>query len=93
MPAGLQVWDALGNLILDTSSEVGRFHGVITLNAGYGAGSQNIPSLSLGRPFILPIFSYNEGYYDTPSVSLSGTTISWGTSINGNSVLIYYGTY
>lgn len=48
MPQGLQIWDANGNLMLDTTSRTGRVIGSIALAAS-ASGSLNVPKLAAER--------------------------------------------
>lgn len=91
MPQGLQVWDATATLVLDTNTNVGRVHGSIVKNGSGAAGNQVIPSLASGTPFFIVIQPYASGYYDRVTVTIVGTTISWGAY--GTGFTIYYGTY
>lgn len=91
MPQGLQIWNASGVLTLDTSTKVGRVHGVISTVGSGSASSQNIPSLAIGTPFFLVEQIPFTGSYDRVTVSISGTTISWGAYSTGFN--LYYGTY
>jgi hypothetical protein len=49
MPAGLQTFDVLGNLVIDTSTRVGTLLG--TVDTGKSDGSVVVPAFSLGTPF------------------------------------------
>lgn len=75
MPQGLQVWNASGQLIVDTNSPSGVIIGVHTFNgAAAGAGgSISVPQLALGTPF----WVLRGSWFVDPSISVSGTTISW----------------
>jgi hypothetical protein len=91
MAAGLQVWDASGNLIFDTPDRVGRIVGSLTTTAG-GGGSQNFTVPTGCTPFW---FSNTDSQINgTPavSVSVSGTTctVSWS---GGGASTIFYGYY
>lgn len=87
MGAGLQVWDALGNLIFDTPDRVGRIVGTITTTAG-GSGSQAFTVPSGCTPFWFA--SNNSRVYGCPSVTISGGTLSWS---GGDATTIFYGYY
>lgn len=89
MPQGLQVFDASGNTVFDTNYRPGRFHG--SVSTGTTSGSINVPSLSQGTAFYMVLANFDPFIsYTPPSVSLSGTTISWTA---GSPCTIYYGTY
>jgi len=79
MAAGLQVWDASGNLILDTSTIVGRIIGIIDASAS--SGSATVAGLDQGTPFAIPQLTQSSSVlYGTntyPNCTFSGTTVSW----------------
>lgn len=95
MPQGLQLWDASGNLMLDTSMGIGRHTG--TQDIGPGTGTISVPgyaspanvwyiataSVTLGHPSSLA--TYGEGYF-----GVSGGDISWDTE---EPMKIVYGVY
>lgn len=91
MPAGLQIWNASNQIILDTSTSCGRVHGVIEVPPNTAAGSRTIDSLSQGKPFIMPISSLLDGVYQGAQAKLEGNTISWIQT--QHYLRIYYGTY
>lgn len=72
MPAGLQVWDAAGNQVLDLPTSITRIMGAVTLP---GSGSVNVGN---GRPWFTIIeansFNFEECAYQ---FNISGTVISW----------------
>lgn len=54
MPAGLQIWDAAGNLIVDTSQYLGRITAIVDIPAS-SSGSISVPDPgpSFGTPWSL----------------------------------------
>ena len=100
MPAGLQLWDANGNMTLDTTDRLTQFLGQV--GVGTGAGSVSVPQTGAGNKiwgyFIpdtmdvgtrgsLPIFSI-----DSSSISWTfQTSASGGFSPIGGTLL--YGRY
>ena len=80
MAAGMQVWDAQGNIIFDTTSIVGRVIGVIDASAT--SGSAVVVGLDQGTPFAIPQLQKNtlsilintDSY---PVCTFSGNTVSW----------------
>lgn len=74
MARGFQVWDAAGNLIVDTNAALGVILGVHTFTKSAGAGSLTDANLALGTPFYT-LISFTGTFL--PSISISGTTISW----------------
>jgi len=95
MPQGLQIWDASGNLILDTSSHIGRVLGVATLTGGTN-GSVTDANFSTGTPFwhLQPNATYPT---KLPDITISGTTLNWnfqaGYTWSGMSFKLIYGVY
>lgn len=61
---GLQVWDALGNPVIDSTTWTGLVLGNISLGANHSSGSVTDAALTKGRPF----------YFTLPAEGLSGTT-------------------
>lgn len=84
MPQGLQIWDASGNLILDTSSSVGRQTGAQTIGTDPYTGTITVSGYTSSTTiwYIAPI-SMTLG--DPPTIfdiaagnfSVSGSNISW----------------
>lgn len=92
MAAGLQVWDAQGVQILDTSTFVGRF--LASVNIGTGtSGSFVVAGLSQGIPFAIPVIVANNSSqsYLSPTMltmpvcTYSGDTVNWTRIQPGNS--------
>lgn len=79
MAAGLQVWDASGNLIVDLSTRLSRL--VAVIDPGLTDGSQSFASVNNSIAAILSNFSQAQdgsgGAGVLPTVSVSGTTVSW----------------
>lgn len=90
MPAGLQVWDAQGNLILDTTTRMVRINGRVQTVNGQ-AGSLQI-DLSQGSPWY-QVVSYTQNNYDRPIFTLNTSTgvLSWTAAQAQSSVI--YGTF
>jgi hypothetical protein len=80
MAAGLQVWDAQGRLIVDTSTLVPRsvYIGEVT-----DTGSASIVAIAQGQaigvPQVTPI-----GNEPVPEVNLDGATLYWKRGGGGN---------
>lgn len=97
MPQGLQIWDALGNLILDTSSSIGRQTGAQTIGTDPYSGTITVPGYASGAtvwyiaPFSMTLgdppdpFNFELGTY-----SVSGGDIIWEAY---QSTRIIYGVY
>jgi hypothetical protein len=79
MAAGLQIWDASGNLILDTESMVLKFVTGMTIT---GTGSVNVDNYVADRgtstvvPVTLPEASSGKQTTE-PGFSVSGSTLSY----------------
>ena len=95
MAQGLQVWDASGNLAIDTSGSLGTVAGSVAY--GNTNGSVTIPEFSMGRPlwFVLPGAGGSSVYQ--PNISVSGNTLSWSWTVPGSASnppgVIAYGFY
>lgn len=97
MPQGLQIWDASGNLILDTSSSVGRQTGAQTVGPSPTSGTITVPGYASGATvwYIAP-YSMTLGDPPTPldievgTYSVSGADISWEAY---DATRIIYGVY
>lgn len=76
MPSGLQIWDASGNLVLDTTVRTGTFVGA--LSTGTSNGSLYVADLARGTPFAyVHIPSALTTYSLTPAVWVDGQTVTW----------------
>lgn len=89
MAVGIQVWDASGNLIMDTPTRMGRVLGITA--SGTSGGSVTNSGFSTGTPFAVyvPTGGFT-GVFGNLVPTFSGTTMSWGVSDAGN---IVYGVY
>lgn len=82
MTAGLQIWNAAGQLILDATQVCGRVLTVYTLTGGV-SGSWSDARLSQGTPFVSyqrdKTFHLSSGYGDiqSPTFSYSSGTVAW----------------
>ena len=105
MSAGLQVWDASGTLIVDTSFFLGRIVGSVLTNFVAGSVSAD---LSNGTPFAFSVVTIKSGYSPigspggalyNPSITKSSSGISWtfpsniGSTAMYENCIIYYGIY
>lgn len=95
MGLGLQIWDASGTQVLDTSWRMGRVLGQLTANGTNG--SVNIPDLSQGTPWAIAITNGAQTISVPPVTSFSGTTLNWsydqGTGGTVYAATIIYGVY
>lgn len=90
MSYGLRVWDASGNLHIDTSTLMGRILGQVAVT---GAGSVTNAGFATGTPFYLELHKNNNPAY--LSFTMSGTTLSWTVTNSSYSVdsVVLYGVY
>lgn len=80
MPAGLQVWDASGNLVVDITSRLQRFVGSAPVG-GSNPSSVTNANLSAGTVWFAfqpsQIWGFQNMDVSRPIFSVSGNTISW----------------
>lgn len=94
MASGLQVWNAQGQLTLDTSDRLMR---VLERRVVSGTGSTSHSGLSTGEPFwFLCPNSSGYGMFPETQITVSGNTISWDIRrfteddiVSGSGILIY----
>ena len=101
MAAGLMLWDASGNLILDTSHRVMRVIGSFTLDGTNGSKSD--PGLVAGGWVSFQPDSYIgwlSGGLIHPQFSFNNGTLSWAYAAMNNTQydqyqkgIAYYGAY
>ena len=102
MAAGLQIWDASGNLVLDASHRIMRIIGVVQLANGGSSSVYDARMVNGGFISFQPdsYIGYGSGGLIHPQFSISNGTISWtyaaknstqyDTYVNG---YVYYGAY
>jgi hypothetical protein len=99
MAAGLQVWDASGNIMLDTTSRMTRVLGSFSIAAGQAAGSVTNAALSSGEPWIFASVVHPGGAGSggaASTFSFSGNTLSWtknGIASYSDTIFVIYGVY
>lgn len=78
MAAGLQIWDANGVLVSDTTSRWGRFLGSFTIPkpTGNASGSITDAGLSTGEPFFYAYGTQGD-WTLMPNIYPNGNTIQW----------------
>jgi hypothetical protein len=79
VPAGIQIWDASGNLIYDTTKRGLLLIASVTVSSN---GSLSNSYFALGTPFVLHAPHVPDSLFDLhtsgyPDVTFSGTTMSW----------------
>ena len=82
MPQGLQVWDASGNLVIDTSTYVLKT-GFISLGNVTTAGSYDITPLVTVGIDVIPIVQNNDAELPLPKVTKSSSAIEWAAQSGG----------
>lgn len=93
MPAGLQVWDAAGNLILDTSYRTGFVLGKVDIaNATNASGNVTDANFANGTPFYFYVAD-NTQALNEPTVAFAGNTMTWTATTSSWTGSIYYGIY
>jgi hypothetical protein len=94
MASGLRVWDNVGNLLIDTSTRMGRVLGQIS--TGTADGSVTSAGFATGAPFyaIVPK-SGSPAAINTPNITITGNTMSWSFSgvPSPQDSLVLYGVY
>lgn len=86
---GIQIWNDAGNLIVDTSTRLGRIIEVFDVGSATPS-SRDVPLLVEGEPFA---FYVTSGIGGTPIISISGTVVSWSFPDNFTVGSIYAGVY
>lgn len=94
MDAGLQLWDPSGVLVVDITSRLTRlgYVGVVSANGSdtnglYGQGNLFYTAIPVATTF------NGANFGNRPSITVSGTTVSWNFPINSQSCLIIIGVY
>lgn len=97
MTYGLIVYDAAGNPVVNVSDRLGRILG--SVNVGTTSGSVSVPAFAEGAPFyFLRADGPQQGTFP-PTITISGTTLSWSAPSGYNSYwdrtpgTIFYGIY
>lgn len=88
MPQGLQIWDASGNLIFDTNTAAGRVLGIVNVTAA-AAGSTTNAGLTTGTPFWYFQTTTTQYFSKVPTITVSGTTLSWDDVSETNGFIVY----
>lgn len=88
MPQGLQIWDSSGNLVFDTNTAAGRVLGVTDITAST-SGSVTNAGLATGTAFCFFQTKSTSYFTAVPSITLSGTTLSWDNGSGTNAFLVY----
>lgn len=104
MTAGLQMWDANGNIVLDATYRVMRIIGSRSLSQG-AAGSVVDDRFTQGgwvafQPSVMIGEGYLSGGVIVPRFSISGNTVSWSYAAKNNTTydiyqdgVLFYGAF
>lgn len=87
MPQGLQVFDAAGQVVIDTSTIVGLLIGRIDVAENQLSGSIYNPKLTSGRPFVVPFIGMMKspvGAGGGRNDLITSSQVSFG--VNGNTL-------
>lgn len=101
MAHGLRIWDALGNLTMDTSTRMSRLLGAYTIPTGSATGSFSDAGFAQGTPWwsmvggAILVGGPTASYFNiTPQVSVTGNVLSWDwASLPRSDVILLYGVY
>lgn len=96
MADGFKVWDASGNLIIDGTKRLSRVLGVTTIGANT-SGTITDAGFSTGVPYWISIRNTTSpsptDSIVPPSISVSGTTLSYSNPTPNLGHLVIYGVY
>lgn len=93
MPAGLELYDASGNLIVGLSTRTGFIIDRVDISTGNQSGNVTNAALANGTPFAFITAGLFQGN-TYPNVSFSGTTMTWTPSGGGGFTgSIFYGVW
>ena len=98
MAFGLEIYNASSQKMLTVTEALTKYVGVIDIGQNANNGSQVFADLAGGRPFAVVMrTSTDPGLWITPTVSFSGTTVSYNFAGSGTSgraaCKIVIGTY
>jgi len=89
MPAGIQIRDAAGNVIVNVDTRLSRILGRVDVT---NSGSLVEPGFATGTPWFLAIPLGSSFTWRAPAITFSGTTMSWVMTA-GSQFRILYGVY
>lgn len=93
MAQGLKVWDASGNVVLDTSTRVGRLLGSVAVNTATGSVMNADFAQGTVLWFLVPIGTGGAQQYPAVSYSSGTTTLSWSGAFTSATFQLWYGVY
>lgn len=98
MADGLKVWDASGNLIVDTATRMSRVLGTTIVSAG-AIGSITDAGFATGTPYCIALRTnagtptQPNGSMAPPIINIVGTTLNYNVLSPSNDHLLIYGVY
>lgn len=97
MPAGTQVYDASGNLILEITDYISKYLGSVSIAASDGvnpqSGTVTNSYFSQGTLWWLTTLPPSNNLAVQVTVSLSGTTLTWNATEGCPATTLFYGIY
>lgn len=97
MTAGLQIFDANGNIVLDATYRVMRLGGIATVTGGLNGGVTDDRLAQGGWFTFQPSGTRGDGYLSggviVPRFTLSGNTLSWTWNAKNSTYDIYQQGY
>lgn len=102
MAAGLQIWDASGNLVLDASHRAGRFIDMIMLQNGQSGSVYDPRMVTGGLVSFQPdrYIGYGSGGLIHPQFSFNNGTLTWTYAAKNSAQFdefvngyLFYGAY
>ncbi|MEI7295838.1 hypothetical protein WCQ02_27140 [Paraburkholderia tropica] len=97
MTAGLQIFDANGNIVLDATYRVMRLGGLATVTGGLNGGVTDDRLAQGGWFTFQPSGTRGDGYLSggviVPRFTLSGNTLSWTWNAKNSTYDIYQQGY
>lgn len=91
MAVGLRIRDRSGNVVVDVTSKLPRIVGFVDTNGQ--AGNITVAELSKGTPYAVVSPISGTAGRGSPSIQISGNTISWSYPNAAVNDRIYYGYF
>lgn len=99
MPQGIQVWDANGVVTLDTNDPTMKILNVVDMGTNSSGSTSHWALAHVGSGtarlwyVVIPNSNTESVLHLAPTVSLSGTTLSWTTQGSPANYLLVFGLY
>lgn len=96
MPAGMQIFDAVGNVTLEVTDTPAKYLGQLSVAASGGtpqSGTITDGGFLLGSLWFLTTLPPTVSLVvdDSVGVAISGNTLTWATEANTPAFVLYYG--